>query len=155
VFLSSPNPDDGALDLLLLKGAANKRLWAGLYNGIGGHVEADEDIYAAAQREVWEETGLRVNHLSLRAIVNIDTGRDEQGRRPGVLMFVFWGETNARTVSATAEGAPEWVALARVYDLPLVDDLYALLPHVLSGAFVYGHYAPAGDGTLTYRYKRV
>ena len=42
---------------LLLKGAAHKRSWAGLWNGIGGHVEAGESILQAAQRELREETG--------------------------------------------------------------------------------------------------
>ena len=45
-------------DILLLKGAPTKRLWAGRYNGLGGHVEADETIMAGALREVREEAGL-------------------------------------------------------------------------------------------------
>ena len=37
--------------LLLLKGASDKRLWAERYNGIGGHVEQGEDVLSAARRE--------------------------------------------------------------------------------------------------------
>ena len=37
--------------VLLLKGAPTKRLWAGKYNGVGGHVEAGEGILSAAQRK--------------------------------------------------------------------------------------------------------
>jgi len=44
--------------ILLIKGAANKRLWANLYNGIGGHIEPGEDILSAARRELKEETNL-------------------------------------------------------------------------------------------------
>ena len=75
----------------MLKGAPTKRLWANQYNGLGGHVEADEDVYAAALREVNEETGLSVTDLTLRGVVNVDTGNDEFGQRPGVMMFVFAG----------------------------------------------------------------
>ena len=39
IFLTSANPQTGAQEVLLLKGAPTKRLWAGRYNGLGGHVE--------------------------------------------------------------------------------------------------------------------
>ena len=153
VFLTSINPQHGGRDILLLKGAPSKRLWAGLYNGLGGHIEADEDIYGAALREVAEEAGLHVAQLFLRAVVNIDTGADEQGQRPGVMMFVFLGETSERTVRPTAEGAPEWLAIDQLQALPLVNDLHELLPRVLDGGFVYGHYVPGENGRLAYWFR--
>ena len=45
--------------VLLIEGAATKRLWAGKYNGIGGHVEQGESALEAAKRELLEETGLQ------------------------------------------------------------------------------------------------
>src|SRR5260370_42114690 len=45
-------------EVLLLKGAPDKKLWAGKYNGLGGHVERGESGHAAAQREILEESGL-------------------------------------------------------------------------------------------------
>ncbi|MCB0135429.1 MAG: NUDIX domain-containing protein [Caldilineaceae bacterium] len=142
----------GMQEVLLLKGAPGKRLWANKYNGLGGHVEATEDVYTAARREVKEEAGLDVAALMLRGVVTIDTGFDEHGRRPGVLMFVFTGEAPAQAVSPTREGTPEWVPVAALAEYPLVDDLYALLPRALSGAFFYGHYSPQPDGTLHYAF---
>ena len=35
---------------MLLKGAPTKRLWAGRYNGIGGHVERGDDDPTAGMR---------------------------------------------------------------------------------------------------------
>jgi 8-oxo-dGTP diphosphatase len=152
VFLTSTNPVSGADELLLLKGAPQKRLWAGKYNGLGGHVEPGEDIHSAAVREVWEEAGIAVEHLTLRGVVNIDTGYDEHGWRPGVLMFVFAGVTKDRTRWASAEGAPEWVDIGKLMELPLVDDLYALLPRALARTFFYGHYAPDAAGEMQYEF---
>ncbi|MCL4864148.1 MAG: NUDIX domain-containing protein, partial [Caldilineaceae bacterium] len=143
VFLTSVNPQTGMQEVLLLKGAPTKRLWANKYNGLGGHVEADEDILSAALREVVEETGLTPVSLTLRGVINIDTGRDQEGPRPGVLMFVFCGESAERTVATTAEGTPEWLPVERLADYPLVDDLYEVLPRTLAGGpLFYGHYSP-------------
>ncbi|MFN3335728.1 MAG: NUDIX domain-containing protein, partial [Caldilinea sp.] len=83
VLLTSTNPSTGKREVLLLKGAPTKRLWANRYNGLGGHVEANEDVYTAASREVREEAGIEAPTLSLRGVVTIDAGFDEHGRRPG------------------------------------------------------------------------
>ena len=54
------------------RGGPHKRLWAGLYNGVGGHIEPREDVYSAARREIREETGLEVADLRLRALIHVD-----------------------------------------------------------------------------------
>ena len=152
VFLTSTNPVSRSEEVLLLKGAPYKRLWADRYNGLGGHVEANEDIHAAAVREVWEEAGIAVERLTLRGVVNIDSGYDEYGQRPGVIMFVFVGGTPHRSLWTSEEGTPEWVDLAALAGLALVDDLHELLPRALAGPVFYGHYAPGSAGALTYHF---
>jgi 8-oxo-dGTP diphosphatase len=153
IFLSSRNPQTGHEEVLLLKGSPAKRLWANHYNGLGGHVEADEDVYGAALREVREEAGLEVEQLALRGVINIDTGSDEQGPRPGVMMFVFTGEAPSRKVVPSSEGELDWVPLAALGEYPLVDDLYVLIPRALYGAFFYGHYAPLEDDSMAYTFR--
>lgn len=118
-------------EVLLLKGAPDKRLWAGRYNGLGGHVERDEDPLAAARREVHEEAGLKVETLRLGGIIHVCLSDG-----PGVLMFLFTGEAPTREVRPSAEGTLEWVDPARIADLPVVEDLPVLLPRLLD--------APAG-----------
>jgi 8-oxo-dGTP diphosphatase len=159
LLITSVNPDsehpDPAKrrDLLLIKGAPTKRLWANRYNGLGGHVEAGEDVLSAAQRELAEETGLTQVALTLRGVINIDTGVDEEGPRPGVLLFVLVGETQEREVTPNVEGTPEWIPLSQLDDYPLLDDLYAVIPLALGdGAIFYGHYSPRRDGSLSYRF---
>jgi 8-oxo-dGTP diphosphatase len=115
-------------EVLLLRGGPHKRLWAGLYNGVGGHVEAAEDIRAAVLREVKEETGLDVGDVRLRGVIHVDV--DDPIR--GVLFFVFTAIAPSRQVVPTQDGSLEWVS---AHDLPLaqmVEDLPVILPMVLA-----------------------
>lgn len=149
IFVTSRNPESGGEEVLLLRGAPTKRLWANHFNGLGGHVEAGEDILAAAQREWTEETGLPVSDLTLRGVVNIETGGEA-----GVLVFVFRGHTDQRTPHSSPEGTPEWIPLDHLADYPLVDDLPLLIPRTLSGdPIFFAHYAPDGDGVMQYIFR--
>ncbi len=123
-------------DVLLLKGAPTKRLWAGRYNGLGGHVESGETIMAAAWRELWEEAGIaaaQVADFALRALINVE------GTPHGVLLCVFTGEALTRTVVGSVEGTPEWLPLAELDRLDLVDG-DRLLPRLLGASgLLFGH----------------
>jgi 8-oxo-dGTP diphosphatase len=115
-------------DVLLLRGAPDKRIWPGQYNGVGGHVRADEDVRTAARREIREETGLAVQDLWLRGVINVPTELEQTG----VVLFVFTARAASREIRASAEGQPEWIPRDKVGDLDLVEDLPILLPMVLS-----------------------
>lgn len=134
IFLTRDN------QVLLLKGAANKRLWAGMYNGFGGHVKPGESPYRSALRELEEETGLTYGTgspgLSLRGIVHITLPEP-----PGIVLFVFVGPAPPGQIVPSEEGTPEWIDLDQLGTLPVVEDLPVLLPKVLEpGPVVFAHY---------------
>jgi 8-oxo-dGTP diphosphatase len=115
-------------EVLLLRGAPRKRLWTGLYNGVGGHLEHSEDIRSAVLREVKEETGLNVDEIRLRGVVHVDVDDPTLG----VLFFVFTATAPGKQLVSTHEGSLEWF---NAQDLPfaeMVEDLPVILPMVLA-----------------------
>ena len=132
-------------DVLLLKGAPTKRLWAGRYNGLGGHVKPGKTIVAAALREVEEEAGIasaQIAGLTLRALVNIE------GTPQGVLLCIFVGTALTRIVTPSPEGTPEWVPIAALGKLDLVDE-DRLLPRLLhETGLLFGHQRHGPENSL-------
>jgi len=113
-------------DVLLMKRAPHKRVFPNQYNGVGGHIERDEDPLTSAKREILEEAGLTVTNLQLRAIYNIDAKATT-----GIVLFVFTADCDTREVIANDEGTLHWIPQNDVSQLDLVEDLPIILPRVL------------------------
>lgn len=110
---------------LLLKGAPTKRLWADKYNGLGGHVERDEDVLTSAKRELLEETGLTAE-LWLCGTLIVDAGET------GIALFIYCGECHEGEPMPSKEGLAEWVNFDTIGELPVVEDLPILLARIHS-----------------------
>ena len=113
-------------DVLLIQRAQHKRLFPGKVNGVGGHVEAGEDVAASAAREILEETGLAVDDLWLAGVIHVDgqLGQADalpDGTMPGVLVLVFTAQARSRDVHASEEGELIWAPLSQVHGLDWVD----------------------------------
>jgi len=111
-------------NLLLMKRGAHRRVFPNKYNGLGGHIERDEDPTSGAIREIWEEAGLVVSNIQLRGVIHIDAGSG------GILLFVYTAESTGQDLIPSDEGTLEWVPLAQVYEKDLVEDLPILLPRL-------------------------
>ncbi len=114
-------------DVLLMKRAPYKRVFPNRYNGVGGHIERDEDPLTSVRREILEETGLTVRDVRLRAIYHVDAGSET-----GILVFAYTAYADSRAVVANDEGSLHWIACEQVTEYDLVDDLYTLLPRMLT-----------------------
>jgi 8-oxo-dGTP diphosphatase len=124
-------------DVLVLKRSPSKRLFPGKANGVGGHVEAGEDIYLSALREIAEETGLAVSDLWLAGVVHVDAALGQtaplaSGETPGVIIFVFTAQASQVVVRQSDEGELMWMPLDQVDGLDWVDGDPGLLRRALA-----------------------
>ena len=113
-------------DVLLIRGAPTKRIWANRYNGIGGHIERGEDPESAARRETLEETGLTVKKIYLSGTLIVDASE-----QVGIGIYIYRAEYTGGEMQPSSEGHLEWVNIHQLSDLPLVEDLPILLDRVL------------------------
>lgn len=112
-------------DVLLIKRSSHKRLFPGKINGLGGHVEHDEDVETAVIREIMEEANIAVTDLWLAGVVNVNISQEQSHIEqtngvPGVMLFVFTAQAADRNVQASEEGELLWVSLTAVNDLDWV-----------------------------------
>jgi 8-oxo-dGTP diphosphatase len=112
-------------DVLLLRHPETGDRFAGLWNGIGGHVEPGEGIREAARRELREEAGLDVDELRLGGVIH-ESGL--LGRAH--VLFVFVGEAPGREVRPREGLQVAWHAIDGLGEVPLVDDVAELLPRM-------------------------
>ena len=116
-------------EILLIKRSPRRRIFPGKFNGLGGHLERDEDPLSGAFRELKEEAGIRPKKLKLKAIYHIDPKTEI-----GVIIFVFMGISPTRElrVTHTEEGELCWLPISRLAEYELVEDIPILLEKILS-----------------------
>ena len=102
----------------------------GKYNGLGGKLEAGEDLAAGMAREIHEEGGIRVTSLRLRGTLSWPGFGDN---REGWFGFVFLIDSWEGTpFTSNPEGDLHWVPIARLLagELPMWEGDRLWLPMV-------------------------
>jgi 8-oxo-dGTP diphosphatase len=115
----------------------------GKYNGLGGKLDAGEDVVACLRREIREESGLECEQLILRGTISWPGfgkgGEDWFG-------FIFRvNRFSGEAFQENAEGTLEWVEVERVLQLPLWEGDRFFLP------LVFGEEQRQFHGVMPYR----
>ena len=86
----------------------------GKWIGVGGHLEPGESKEMCVKREVWEETGLTLNSLKYRGVIDFFPDRYESER-----MFLFTSDDFDGEMHECDEGDLKWVEKDQVMNLNL------------------------------------
>ena len=146
---------DGASALLVHRNARADDHHLGKYNGLGGKLEADEDVVAGMRREIREEAGIECESLRLRGTISWP-GFGKHGE--DWLGFVFVIDAFSGTpLERNPEGTLEWVEAERILDLPLWEGDRQFLPLVFDeDPRAFHGVMPYREGKMvSWRYSRV
>jgi 8-oxo-dGTP diphosphatase len=119
---------DGRRVLLVHRNRRPEDAHVGKYNGLGGKLEAGEDVVAGLCREVREEAGIECDTPLLRGTVSWP-GFGKQ--REDWFGFIFRVDRwSGQPWTENADGQLEWVELDRLFELPLWEGDRFFLPLV-------------------------
>lgn len=102
----------------------------GKYNGLGGKVDACEDVVSCIRREIREESGLECEELILRGTISWP-GFGKEGE--DWFGFIFRVDRwNGQPYRENPEGTLEWIEVDRILELPLWEGDRYFLPLVFA-----------------------
>jgi 8-oxo-dGTP diphosphatase len=117
--------------LLVYRNARASDQHLGKYNGLGGKMKANEDVFSCMKREIREESGLDCTKMQLRGTINW-TGFGSDGE--SWLGFVFLITEYRGTVrQRNEEGDLIWWPIADLEQLPMWEGDRYFLPLVFDG----------------------
>jgi 8-oxo-dGTP pyrophosphatase MutT (NUDIX family) len=111
--------------LLLIEFSKEKGALAGFNDPPGGHIEAGEGIIENANREIWEETGIKVNDTKLKGIIHVSNFFGKN-----IMLFVTLSHTDAGKFKASGEGVPRWVLLKDLKLHKVFEDIKLIISKV-------------------------
>lgn len=122
---------DGRRVLMIHRNTRPDDLHAGKYNGLGGKLEANEDVGAGMRREVREEAGIECLELALRGTISWP-GFGKHGEDWFGFLFLI-PRFSGVPLERNPEGTLEWVDVSVLQGLPLWEGDRLFLPLVFDG----------------------
>jgi 8-oxo-dGTP diphosphatase len=124
-YILSP---DGTETLLIHRNRRLQDPHFGKYNGLGGKLQAGEDVVACLRREIAEEAGLVCDLLTLRGTISWPGfGKDGEDWFGFIFRIDRWSGT---PLTENAEGTLVWKPVLSLLDLPLWEGDRYFLPLV-------------------------
>ncbi|HEY0733573.1 MAG TPA: 8-oxo-dGTP diphosphatase [Herpetosiphonaceae bacterium] len=150
-YIVSP---DGSQVLLVHRNKRPDDLHYGKYNGLGGKLDRDESVTDCMKREILEESGLHVEAMTLRGMINWPGfGKNEEDWFGFIFRIDRWSGTPH---AGNHEGTLEWIDRERLLDLPMWESDKHFLPMVFddSPAVFHGVMPYQNGHMVAWSYER-
>ncbi|KRG68869.1 NUDIX hydrolase [Pseudoxanthomonas dokdonensis] len=146
---------DASQVLLIHRNARPDDQHLGKYNGLGGKIEADEDVVSGMRREIREEAAIECTDMQLRGTISWP-GFGKHGEDWLGFVFLIRGFSGT-PLERNPEGTLEWKAVKDIMQLPLWDGDRHFLPLVFDDdPRAFHGVMPYRDGRmLSWRYSRL
>lgn len=127
----------------------------GKYNGLGGKLEAGEDVASCLVREVREEAGIEAREFRMRGTINWK-GFGRNGEDWFGFIFLVTGYSGT-PFSVNEEGELVWTEIERLSTLPMWEGDRHFLPLVFDDdpRVFHGVMPYVDEKPVDWRYKRV
>ncbi|GMW00946.1 MAG: hypothetical protein AMXMBFR84_20830 [Candidatus Hydrogenedentota bacterium] len=135
---------DGSRVLMIHRNKRGGDQHIGKYNGLGGKVEAEEDVVASMKREILEEAGIRVTAMELRGTISWP-GFGKHGEDWFAFVFLITAY-EGEPVRHGDEGDLTWIEVNRILELPLWEGDKHFLPLVFDRSKTPFHGVMPYDG---------
>ena len=139
-YILSP---DGKQVLLIHRNRRPDDAHFGKYNGLGGKLEANEDVVNGMRREIREEAGIECTSLQLRGTISWPGfGKHGEDWFGFIFLIDAWiGTPN----TDNSEGTLTWVAVEKILELPTWEGDRYFVP------LVFDPTIPQFHGVMPYR----
>lgn len=147
--------EDGRRVLMVHRNARDDDEHIGKYNGLGGHMEPEEDVLECIKREVREEAGIECIDIKLRGTVNW-TGFGKNGE--DWLGFIFRiDKFEGEPFSENEEGELSWIPVEDIPNLPMWEGDRHFLPLVFDDdpRTFHGYMPYDNDRPVSWSYSRI
>ena len=150
-YILSP---DGEKVLLIHRNARADDQHLGKYNGLGGKMQADEDVQSCMVREIKEEAGITCRDMQLRGTINWPGFGPDGEHWLGFIFLITSFDGVPRKYNE--EGELAWHRLDRLEELPMWEGDRYFLPLVFDEDHLpfHGHMPYEEGRPVSWRYFR-
>jgi 8-oxo-dGTP diphosphatase len=105
----------------------SKEPMKGMFAGVGGKTNFDEDVNSSCLREIKEETGLNAKNLKLKGVVKTIL----EGNNSSWLLFIYKTSDFDGEQINCPEGELQWTSIDNIFKVNLIGFIREIMPFVL------------------------